>query len=198
MPWVCAQVGAHYYTGAVTSDPWTSVAYTSADGTASGTLSVTTGATAAEVAGRAFIVHGYDGGRIACALLGEGATLSAAGFVLYPGSTSTLAVAGTVSQMVTVGTTQTFDYSFTGLDTDCASGAGSGIGNSCGIHIHSGFSCSDAALVSRCSHPLCPRLVPSPCARTPRAFVARSRSQCHAVRVCAGGRPLLQLGLGPV
>ena len=48
---------------------------------ASGTLSVATGATAAEVAGRAFIVHAYDGSRIACALLGEGATLSAADFV---------------------------------------------------------------------------------------------------------------------
>ena len=65
-----AQVGGHYYTGSVSSDPWSSVAYTaSASGTASGTLSVTTGATSAEVAGRAFIVHAYDGSRIACALL---------------------------------------------------------------------------------------------------------------------------------
>ena len=113
----------HYYTGAVTADPWTTVGYSTSDGTATGTLSVTTGATAAEVAGRALIVHGYDGGRVACALLGEGVTLSAESFVAYPGYAGNLAVSGSVSQMVTVGTTQTFDYSFTGLDTGCSSGA---------------------------------------------------------------------------
>lgn len=61
----------HYYTGSVTSDPWTTIAYTSTDsGTTSGTVTVDTGASAAEVAGRAFVIHGYDGGRIACAILG--------------------------------------------------------------------------------------------------------------------------------
>mmetsp|Transcript_66227 Transcript_66227/g.186505 ORF Transcript_66227/g.186505 Transcript_66227/m.186505 type:complete len:194 (-) Transcript_66227:118-699(-) len=61
----------HYYTGAVTSDPWTSIAYTSdASGAASGSVSVDTGAESVEVAGRAFIIHGYDGGRIGCAILG--------------------------------------------------------------------------------------------------------------------------------
>ena len=61
----------HYYTGAVTSDPWTSIAYTSdANGAASGTLVVDTGGVADDVAGLALIVHGYDGGRIGCAILG--------------------------------------------------------------------------------------------------------------------------------
>ena len=101
---------------------------------------------AAAVAGRAFIVHGRDGGRIACALLGEGATLSAGPFAPYPGYTGDLAVSGAVTQMITVGTTQTFDLSFTGLDTDCEFGAGTA-GNSCGVHIHSGYSCDDASLV---------------------------------------------------
>jgi len=60
----------HYYTGSVTTDPWTSVAYTStADGKTTGSVVVDTGATQAEVVGRAFIVHAYDGSRIACALL---------------------------------------------------------------------------------------------------------------------------------
>jgi len=65
-------VGGHYYTGTVTSDPWTTVAYTSADGTLVTTLSVDTGGAASDVLGRAFVVHGYDGGRIACALLTDG------------------------------------------------------------------------------------------------------------------------------
>ena len=42
----CASdAGGHYYTGIVTSDPWTNVGYTSAgcDGTADGTATVTTG-----------------------------------------------------------------------------------------------------------------------------------------------------------
>ena len=63
----------HYYTGTVTSDPWTTVSYTAlADGTAARAqkYTVTTGATSSEVMGRAFIVHDYKGARIACAILG--------------------------------------------------------------------------------------------------------------------------------
>lgn len=62
-------VGGHYYTGDVMADPWTSVAYSSADGTFVSTLSVDTGGAASDVRGRAFVVHGHNGGRIACALL---------------------------------------------------------------------------------------------------------------------------------
>ena len=80
-------------------------------------------------------------------LLGEGVTLSATDFGPYPGYTGSLTeVSGSVTQMVTVGTTQTFDFALAGLDPDCASGP-SEAGNSCGIHIHAGKSCSDASLV---------------------------------------------------
>merc|ERR1719230_797604 len=65
--------------GSAAADPWTSVAYTSADGTLTTTLSVDTGGAASDVKGRAFVVHGYDGGRISCALLTEGPVLSASG-----------------------------------------------------------------------------------------------------------------------
>jgi len=60
----------HYFTDTVTNDPWTAISYTSLpDGTTSGTAAVTTGALASNIEGRAFIVHGFDGGRIACAIL---------------------------------------------------------------------------------------------------------------------------------
>ena len=64
-----ANAGGHYFTGTVTVDPWTSVAYTSAsDGTASGIAHVTTGGTGADIEGRALIIHNFAGARVACAL----------------------------------------------------------------------------------------------------------------------------------
>merc|ERR1712190_244051 len=60
----------HYFTDTVTNDPWTAISYTSLpNGTTSGTAAVMTGALASNIEGRAFIVHGFDGGRIACAIL---------------------------------------------------------------------------------------------------------------------------------
>ena len=64
-----ADAGGHYFTGTVTADPWTSISYTSVGGAASGVVTVTTGGTGADIEGRAMVVHGFDGGRIACALL---------------------------------------------------------------------------------------------------------------------------------
>ena len=80
--------GGHFYTGSVTSDPWTSIAYTSTDGTATGSVTVNTGASSASLIGLAFIVHGYDGGRIGCAILGAvtEVSLTASGFVRRAGS----------------------------------------------------------------------------------------------------------------
>ena len=90
------------------------------------------------------IIHAFDGSRIACALLsdGVGATLAASAFVPYYTYTGgSLAVAGSVSPMSTSGTTQTFAWSLSGVDPLCSSGAGTA-GNSCGIHIHSGTTCT--------------------------------------------------------
>ena len=65
-----ADAGGHYYTGTVTSDPWTSIAYTAAsDGTSVGVAEVTTGGTGVDVEGRAMVIHDYSGARVACALL---------------------------------------------------------------------------------------------------------------------------------
>lgn len=58
-----SNAGGHWYY--TSSDPWTSVTYRSG----SGSFSVTTGLTEKEITGHAFIVHGFDGGRIGCATI---------------------------------------------------------------------------------------------------------------------------------
>ena len=118
----------HYYTGAVTSDPWTSIAYTSdTSGATSGSVVVDTGGTYSEVIGRALIIHAYDGSRIGCALLSDGASasLAASAFVPYYSYAGNLtSVGGSVGPMTTSGTTQTFSYALENADPACASGAG--------------------------------------------------------------------------
>ena len=66
-----ADAGGHYYTGSVTTDPWTSIAYNTntIDGTSTGTESVDTGGLSADVSGRTMIIHDWLGCRIACAIL---------------------------------------------------------------------------------------------------------------------------------
>ena len=67
-----ADAGAHYYVNPpITSDPWTSIGYTSVGGMASGMASVNTGGGAADIVGRAVVIHDLGGARVACALLAE-------------------------------------------------------------------------------------------------------------------------------
>ena len=115
-----------------------------------------TGLSSGHVDGKAFIVHDYTGARIACALLstspvsdtGTGvadlSVLSVTSFVPYFDYTGNLAVSGTVEPVITALTTQAFAYYLSGVDPDCASGPGSAA-NSCGVHIHTGISCTDNA-----------------------------------------------------
>jgi len=65
--------GAHFYVNAVTTDPWTiDYSYTSTVGGAtSGHFKLATGATTYQTHARTFIVHAYDGSRIACATIGD-------------------------------------------------------------------------------------------------------------------------------
>jgi len=160
--YTCAEnAGGHYFTGDVTSDPWATVSYT----TGRGTMSVMTGATAAEVEGRAVVIHDHSGGRIACALLsrtvatpfkpyytytgdlavagslGLTSALGATALVPYFSYTGDLAVSGSLGPLTSSGTTQTFAYTLTGVDPLCAAGAGDAA-NSCGVHIHSGYTCT--------------------------------------------------------
>ena len=147
-PTCTGDAGGHFYTGTVTTDPWASVSYSApdGDGTASASVTVETGGTSSEINGLAFVVHAYDGSRIACAILGavSEVTLTATGFVKYYSYTGNIALGGVVGPMTTSGTTQTFYYSLTGVDPACSSGAGTAA-NSCGIHIHSGATCTDNA-----------------------------------------------------
>jgi len=66
----------HYYNDELAEDPWKPVGYTtySDSGGARSTLvgrKVLTGLTAEEIDGHTMIVHDFDGGRIACAILGN-------------------------------------------------------------------------------------------------------------------------------
>ena len=134
--------GGHYYTGTVTTDPWTSVTYTSSVETytdtssssvhTSGTLSVTTGGTLTEINGRTFIIHAFNGSRIACAILAvpTQVRLTATAFVPYYSYSGDFVVGGTVG-VTTAGTAQTVGYSLTGIDPACSTGAGTAA-NSCG------------------------------------------------------------------
>jgi len=110
-------------------------------------VNVDTGALSSSLVGKAMIIHAYDGSRIACALLsdGVGATLSSGAFVPYFSYSGSLALSGSVGPMTTSGTTQTFAYSLVGADPACSLGAGPA-GNSCGIHIHAGMTCTGDAL----------------------------------------------------
>ena len=143
-----ADAGPHYFTGTVTSDPWVSISYTSsADNTASSSIVINTGATSDEIEGRAFLVHAFDGSRIACVTLSAGGaatTYMAEAFVPYFNYAGPLEVAGSVGPVSTSGTTQLFSYSLTGVDQLCQNGP-SGAPNSCGLHIHRERTCTGDA-----------------------------------------------------
>ena len=62
--------GGHFYRQDGRADPWSTVAYkATAGGRANGTHAVETGEDAASILGRPFVVHDFDGARVACALL---------------------------------------------------------------------------------------------------------------------------------
>ena len=62
--------GGHWYDDeSISEDPWASVSYIGVTSASDTTDPVDTGETAADLVGRALIIHGFDGGRIACALL---------------------------------------------------------------------------------------------------------------------------------
>eukprot|EP00666_Eupelagonemidae_sp_cell4sb_P007068 gene7068-biopygen35174 len=135
-------VGGHYYAG-LSSDPWSPIVYTAqADASSTGTVSVVSGYTLDDVVGRAMVIHDATGARIGCGTIGGTPSGS---FSSYPGYSGALNVAGTFSVANGAGGALLLDWEVSGLDTACASTI-TGVGNACGIHVHSGTSCADAAL----------------------------------------------------
>ena len=60
--------GGHWYDDeSITEDPWASDLVPGGTSASDTTDPVDTGLTAADLVGRALIIHGYDGGRIGCA-----------------------------------------------------------------------------------------------------------------------------------
>ncbi|KAJ1455482.1 hypothetical protein M885DRAFT_565192 [Pelagophyceae sp. CCMP2097] len=75
-----SDAGPHFYDESVGEDPWVDVVYVSETFDVSGETVVSTegqvivksGASALDVRGRAFVIHDYDGKRVACALVLRG------------------------------------------------------------------------------------------------------------------------------
>jgi len=151
-----ATVGGHYYSDELAADPWAPVVYTSTDGlsTEHAGVSVVTGLSSAQIDGRVMVVHQLgSGARIACGVIGRntgtGSKLAVMKFNKYPGYDGPLEVSGPIEVKTSSGTettaSQTLSWSLEGLDTACGAGAAEGIANGCGIHVHSGTSCENAA-----------------------------------------------------
>jgi len=71
-------------------------------------------------------------------------TLTATNFVKYFDYDGYTTVSGTVT-VTASGTTQTFDMSLTGVDNHCSVWNAGDANNTCGIHVHSGTTCTDDA-----------------------------------------------------
>jgi len=139
----------HYYDTSMMDDPWAQISYMYDDsGYAIGSFAFDAGLKFEEQLGHAFIVHSYDGSRIACAIIskGESSVLLARDFVPYFNYEGDLAVSGYVGSIKSRNTVQSFEYEFEGVDPKCVGGADAETPNSCGIHFHAGTSCSEDAL----------------------------------------------------
>ena len=137
-----SKVMGHYFNG--TKDPWTNIIYKSdGNGVAHFMFKITKeqfGKDPRSVSARAFVVHNEDGSRAACAIL---KLVKAVGEVKpYPGTTGP--IFGAVSY--------TFDKEAVTVvgavsGVEASKSVKAGVGNSMGVHIHSGFTCSNASLV---------------------------------------------------
>jgi len=149
-------VGGHYYSSSLSSDPWGPIVYVAtSDGSSNENkgVGVVTGLSNGDITGRVMVVHELaSGARIACgiigAMTGAGSPVYVNSLSAYPGYTGNLKVAGSMTIVGTSGThttaKQTLTWSLTGLDTDCKAKAGDAVANGCGIHVHTGTSCASA------------------------------------------------------
>lgn len=192
-------VGGHYFVPPA-SDPWSDALpgyvayYSTKDGSAEGVFEVDTGATSQDILGRAFVVHDATGARVACGLMVEAADPLCVGKLqTYPGYEGLFPDAKGKITMVTVdGTTQYVEYKLNGLDTGCAGGYNAEAANSCGLHIHSGSTCQDAALVG--GHYFAPDFV-DPWTEKSLSYVASTRGRAKgSLSAVTGGTSLDVIG----
>jgi len=161
-----SKVGGHYFDStAMSSDPWASVVYTAKRidgsptpeiGEAQGFTSVTIGSqTQTDIVGRAMVIHGPDGERIGCGIIGTPSELHAhvsakIPFQKYPGydgpyDVNTKGLPSTGDATIWSNGIVTLQYYINGVPVSCSKPSDKA--NSCGIHIHEGKRCDDASKV---------------------------------------------------
>lgn len=137
-----ALVGPHYFAGP--QDPWSNISYKVLDGRARGDVDVEFGYGFDASQGRAVVVHDFYGNKTHCVLLPfhqirETAVLPP--LELYPGYNGTLNITGAI-KLDFRGQGVKISYKLSGTESDCS--VPGPAANSCGIHIHEGFSCANA------------------------------------------------------
>lgn len=155
----CDDALGHYYSSDLAADPWATVRYVVSDassGIATGqNVRVTTGKTLFDMEGRVFLVHDFDGNRIACGLLSHGLfaadkQLLVESFSAYPGYDGNLTVAGSAT-IDFIGSdadaAQVLTFALSGIDPECGTADITGVDNACGIHVHAGSDCEDAGTI---------------------------------------------------
>lgn len=131
--------GGHLYSGS--TDPWTNIRYTSTDAKGVATFYIGINNFGDAIAGKVFVIHKNDGGRVACGVVTEQTSNVAnanfkpikpsdkyAGLVYTYMSGTMLYGAG-----LAMGMTANVSYA-----KDCTAT------NGCGAHVHSGTACTDA------------------------------------------------------
>lgn len=148
-----SQVGAHYYDShAFDTDPWATVVYKSDDtGHAMGMVNVEFGYDYTMTKGRVVVLHDKAGTKILCAPIPTQAaenskmTVSIPAIAKYPAYTGPYAVGVSALALEFNGVGTKIVYNLTGVPCECSQMGTAP--NSCGLHIHEGLSCLDAALV---------------------------------------------------
>jgi len=148
-----ASVGGHYYDAALASDPWAPISYESfGDGLSSGhAKGINIGNV--NIAGRALVVHDSTGARVACGELPaslfrppSSTKRISVDLKPYPGYTGDLAVKGLAGAWLS-GANAGVWWALSGLETENCRMVPEGVGNACGIHIHTGMDCTDATSI---------------------------------------------------
>ena len=108
---------------------------------------ITIGQSLSDVMGRAIVVHDHTGGRVACGIIQPaGRMLPTAVLGSYPGYSGDVHSFGAVSVDQSGGDIR-LSWHLGGLEADLCAVPPVGVGNACGIHIHSGSTCDDSSAV---------------------------------------------------